>query len=188
MTAYANESEFSHPSAMAGALKGIVSPRRRVIRPGTLLFRYGNDAERATRGNWWLDQRQRMRVVEWATLHGIGVPHAVRIMSAVMHVWESADPSRPAPTSTMEYAARAVVTRPLLAYEGESRPQRKRSNNVVEAYIRPATLSPPMTQLFIPGLHDNIVCRDALDYQSILTVEAGASALFGKDQAITFIH
>ncbi len=185
---YANETFFNDPSAMGRALVGITSPQRRVIDPGTLLFRYGNDPDNARRGSWWLNLEQRTRLVNWAILHEIAVPHAVRIMFAIMHEWEPAKPGDPPVRSTMNYAVRAATEKPLLAYEGESRPQVKRAGKDVEAMIGPGTLTPPMTQLFIPGLHDNLVCREALSYESIVSVEPGASAIFGMDQVVPTMH
>jgi hypothetical protein len=147
-----------------------------------MLFRYGNDPDGATRGYWWIDLQQRTRLINWATLHQIPVPSAVRIMSAVMHVWSGPGNYK----STMEYAARAVTKRPLISYEGESKPQINESGSRVAGYIAPAPLDPPFTQLCIPGLNEDLVCRDALSFESIIAVEPGASALFGDDQLVPF--
>ena len=179
MTNFANQQQFDDPRALGWAAKGIVSPQKLEIQPRTLIYRYGNDMKNAVNGPWWLDLGQRIRVEEWAVLNRISLPHAIRIMCAVMHEWEKQNPSAPPSFSTMEYLASAITTKPLLAYVGESRPQSRRQANStgIAEQVGPATLNPPMTQLYIPGLDDRSPCGDLLDFFPLIRVDVSASEL-----------
>jgi hypothetical protein len=184
----ANETYAANKAALEGASAGIVSPEKIVLERGTLLFRYGNDWTNVTCGPWWLDLAQQVRVREWAVLGGLALPHAIRVACAIMHEWHNDDPAAKVARSTMEYCVRATTTRPLWAFRGATLPQQRRVDGKIVASIKAPPLDPPITQLFIPGLWDAALCRDVLNYDSVVHVGAGASALFGGDAAILSVH
>lgn len=172
MPVFANQAEFDDPSSFTAASQGIISPVRREIRGG-ILFRFGANEAKALSGPWWFDQTGWNLVAEFAALNQLPMAHAARVLAAVAHRY-----------SRMKVLRRAEVIQPLLAWEGQSKPQTletARKTGIPSEYLAPPTEvnGKPFLQLFIPGVWNPGVNAAALKTGGLVYFGKGESHIFG---------
>ncbi len=130
---------------------GLVDVQTRVIAAGTRLVRFGSGVlvPNVASGEWWLDWDAYKIVENYADSSGVSIPVAVRKLCCVPLEWNQ---------MTLIIEARAI--QPLLAYEGFGAPATARGG---KDHVEPATANRlGLKQLFIPGLSDPDLRRDAL--------------------------
>ena len=101
----------SHGNVLAYAQTGgVLSPARRELNSGDVLFRFGGagvPVARIAGGAWWVERDQLDKLLSFANAHGLALPAAVRILCLVPPEW-----------SDLGTLIRARVRKPLLAWRG----------------------------------------------------------------------
>jgi hypothetical protein len=155
---FINEMYFDAASE-AEAKEGIIDPHPRHFVVPTILYRFGQTRESAVLGHWWLEESEYLKIRDWAILHGLQVPLAVRALTAILHDWGGSD-------GNMLFMSKVISKVPFTSWEGLTKNQEARyktkgdwltipiysKGRVREAInTQSSSMGDKITQLFIPG-------------------------------------
>lgn len=145
---------------------GIIRPKPYTIPRNTIIIRFGGSGKshkpgiarkRATpmvpetaAGEWWLDWQNYRLVERYADSTGESISYAVSQCCAVPNDW-----------SDLSFLIQAVTRAPLICYKGKGRPATQG-----DEMIDPQSAGKPdIDQLFIPGLSNGDLRREAIKIQ-----------------------
>ncbi len=152
-------------SAQGGAVErngGIENPNRTSLYVGSYYYRFvdlqtGPDNQQG--GSWWVDFDQLMKIMDACPSRGFNLSQMARAFLAVPWEWNHADG-----------IVKAVVQKPLDAYEGKGRPVRPGKTYLGTSPVDGGGYpgNPNVIQLFIPDMRS--VWREALSHVSVQPV------------------